>query len=221
MAESHRTIQDLQKPSEIIDNSLYFQRFDITTIKFLPHLGFNPMDTQTYAAIFSDEKALQRFHSNPKYKQNFALYSISGAFNIFYIPSHIQISRVTKTYDYHFSFLYAACKKVRAFIIDTVNFNNDDDSDQPIGVWDYENVGFDLYYSIMQYKKAFPQEKFINFDIKHTSSESFLFSLYNSNFKKSQTYFNLGLDFFLYSFTFLDMDFSDIQMQDTAIIVRK
>lgn len=73
----------------------------------------------------------------------------------------------------------------------------------------------------MQYKKAFPQEKFINFDIKHTPSESFLFSLYNSNFKKSQIYFNLGLDFFLYSSTFLDMDFSATQIQDTAIIMRK
>lgn len=129
LAESHKAIQDLQKPAEIIDNSLYFQRFDITTIKFLPHFGFNLADTQTYAATFSDEKALQKFHSNPKYKQNFALYSISGAFNILYIPSHIQIARVTRTYDYHFSFLYAVCKKVRAFIIDTVNFNNDDDSD--------------------------------------------------------------------------------------------
>lgn len=221
LAESHKAIQDLQKPAEIIDNSLYFQRFDITTIKFLPHFGFNLADTQTYAATFSDEKALQKFHSNPKYKQNFALYSISGAFNILYIPSHIQIARVTRTYDYHFSFLYAVCKKVRAFIIDTVNFNNDDDSDQPIGVWDYENVGFDLYNSIMQYKKAFLQEKFVNFDIKHTPSESFLFSLYNSNFKKSQKHFNLGLDFFLYSSTFLDMDFSYTQIQDTAFIVRK
>ena len=222
LAESHRAIQDLQKPSEIIDNSLYFQRFDIKTNVFLPHLGFNPAEIQAYTnTLLGKEKVLQQFHSSPKYKQNFALYSISGAFNIFYIPSHIQIARVTRTYDYHFSFLYAACRKVRAFIIDTVNFNNDDDSDQPIGVWDYENVGIDLYNSIMQYKKAFPQEKFINFDIKHTPSESFLFSLYNSNFKKSQIYFNLGLDFFLYSSTFLDMDFSATQIQDTAIIMRK
>lgn len=223
LAESHRTIQDLQKPSEIIDNSLYFQRFDIDNNVFLPHLGLGKLDAfpLSKSPIQHKNEILNKFHSSPTYKQNFALYSIAGTFNILYIPSHIQIARVTKTYDYHFSFLYAVCKKVRAFIIDTVNFNNDGDSDQPIGVWDYENVGFDLYNSIMQYKKAFPQEKFINFDIKHTPSESFLFSLYNSNFKKSQIYFNLGLDFFLYSSTFLDMDFSATQIQDTAIIMRK
>ncbi|TLE09186.1 hypothetical protein [Helicobacter bilis] len=201
LAESHRTIQDLQKPSEIIDNNLYFQRFDINTNVFLQYLGLSKLDAfpLSKSPIQHKNEILHKFHSNPKYKQNFALYSISGAFNIFYIPSHIQISRVTKTYDYHFSFLYAACKKVRAFIIDTVNFNNDDDSDQPIGVWDYENVGFDLFYSIIQYRQS------RIFGGKSSSPVPFSFFLYNSHFKKSQTHFNLGLDFFLYSSTFLDI----------------
>lgn len=44
--------------------------------------------------------------------------------------------------------------------------------------------------------------------------------LFQTNYDK-QTYFNLGLDFFLYSSTFLDMDFSYTQIQDTAFIVRK
>lgn len=44
--------------------------------------------------------------------------------------------------------------------------------------------------------------------------------LFQTNYDK-QTYFNLGLDFFLYSSTFLDMDFSNTQIQDTAFIVRK
>ena len=231
LAESHRDIQDLQKPSEIIDNSLYFQRFDIKTNVFLPHLGFNPAEIQAYTnTLLGKEKVLQQFHSSPKYKQNFALYSIAGTFNILYIPSHIQIARVTRTYDYHFSFLYAACKKVRAFIIDTVNFNNDDDSDQPIGVWDYENVGFDLYNSIQQYlgDEAKFNIKGVNIDLRKPARMAFSIEtkenrhiLYNSHFKKSQAHFNLGCDFFLYSSTFLDMDFSYTQIQDTAFIVRK
>lgn len=100
---------------------------------------------------------------------------------------------------------------MRAFIIDTVNFNNNG-SDQPIGAWDYEKVGFDLYNSIMQYRNT-------KFHFKYTSPKSFLFPLYNSDFLKTKQYFNLGLDFFLYSSTFLDMDFSHTQMQDTAFIV--
>ncbi|EAL6614132.1 hypothetical protein DSU46_02375 [Campylobacter jejuni] len=158
-----------------------------------------------------EKEVLDKFHSNPKYKQNFALYSIAGAFNILYIPSLIQITRVTRFYNYHS--LYAACKKVRAFIIDTVNFNNNG-SDQPIGAWDYKKVGFDLYNSIMQYRNT-------KFHFKYTSPKSFLFPLYNSDFLKTKQYFNLGLDFFLYSSTFLDMDFSHTQMQDTAFIVGK
>ena len=201
LAESHRAIQDLQKPAEIIDNSLYFQRFDIDNNVFLPHLGLGKLDAfpLSKSPIQHKNEILNKFHSSPTHKQNFALYSIAGTFNILYIPSHIQIARVTRTYDYHFSFLYAVCKKVRAFIIDTVNFNNDDDSDQPIGVWDYENVGFDLFYSVIQYRQS------RIFGGKSSSPAPFLFFLYNSDFKKSQDCFNLGLDFFLYSSTFLDI----------------
>lgn len=212
LPETHKAIKDLQKPSDIIDNSLYFQRFDIKNDVFLPHLGLSKFDAFSLQNSIQHEKeVLDKFHSNPKYKQNFALYSIAGAFNILYIPSLIQITRVTRFYNYHS--LYAACKKVRAFIIDTVNFNNNG-SDQPIGAWDYEKVGFDLYNSIMQYRNT-------KFHFKYTSPKSFLFPLYNSDFLKTKQYFNLGLDFFLYSSTFLDMDFSHTQMQDTAFIVRK
>ncbi|EAH4618483.1 hypothetical protein GO367_08650 [Campylobacter jejuni] len=212
LPETHKAIKDLQKPSDIIDNSLYFQRFDIKNDVFLPHLGLSKFDAFSLQNSIQHEKeVLDKFHSNPKYKQNFALYSITGAFNILYIPSLIQITRVTRFYNYHS--LYAACKKVRAFIIDTVNFNNNG-SDQPIGAWDYEKVGFDLYNSIMQYRNT-------KFHFKYTSPKSFLFPLYNSDFLKTKQYFNLGLDFFLYSSTFLDMDFSHTQMQDTAFIVGK
>ncbi|EAH6545454.1 DUF6402 family protein [Campylobacter jejuni] len=212
LPETHKAIKDLQKSSDIIDNSLYFQRFDIKNDVFLPHLGLSKFDAFSLQNSIQHEKeVLDKFHSNPKYKQNFALYSIAGAFNILYIPSLIQITRVTRFYNYHS--LYAACKKVRAFIIDTVNFNNNG-SDQPIGAWDYEKVGFDLYNSIMQYRNT-------KFHFKYTSPKSFLFPLYNSDFLKTKQYFNLGLDFFLYSSTFLDMDFSHTQMQDTAFIVGK
>lgn len=212
LPETHKAIKDLQKPSDIIDNSLYFQRFDIKNDVFLPHLGLSKFDAFSLQNSIQHEKeVLDKFHSNPKYKQNFALYSIAGAFNILYIPSLIQITRVTRFYNYHS--LYATCKKVRAFIIDTMNFNNNG-SDQPIGAWDYEKVGFDLYNLIMQYRNT-------KFHFKYTSPKSFLFPLYNSDFLKTKQYFNLGLDFFLYSSTFLDMDFSHTQMQDTAFIVGK
>ncbi len=222
LAETHKAIKDLQKLSDIIDNSLYFQRFDIKNDVFLPHLGLSKFDAFSLQNSIQHEKeVLDKFHSNPKYKQNFALYSIAGTFNVLYIPSLIQITGVTRFYDYHS--LYAACKKVRAFIIDTVNFNNNG-SDQPIGVWDYENVRFDLYNSIMQYAGENTKKRMgdaistLIFPIKEKENN---YILYNSNFKKSQQSFNLGLDFFLYSSTFLDMDFSHKQMQDTAFIVGK
>ncbi|HEH5491965.1 TPA: hypothetical protein SHD56_001722 [Campylobacter coli] len=222
LPETHKAIKDLQKPSDIIDNSLYFQRFDIKNDVFLPHLGLSKFDAFSLQNSIQHEKeVLDKFHSNPKYKQNFALYSIAGTFNVLYIPSLIQITGVTRFYDYHS--LYAACKKVRAFIIDTVNFNNNG-SDQPIGVWDYENVRFDLYNSIMQYAGENTKKRMgdaistLIFPIKEKENN---YILYNSNFKKSQQSFNLGLDFFLYSSTFLDMNFSHKQMQDTAFIVGK
>ncbi len=222
LPETYKAIKDLQKPSDIIDNSLYFQRFDIKNDVFLPHLGLSKFDAFSLQNSIQHEKeVLDKFHSNPKYKQNFALYSIAGTFNVLYIPSLIQITGVTRFYDYHS--LYAACKKVRAFIIDTVNFNNNG-SDQPIGVWDYENVRFDLYNSIMQYAGENTKKRMgdaistLIFPIKEKENN---YILYNSNFKKSQQSFNLGLDFFLYSSTFLDMDFSHKQMQDTAFIVGK
>ncbi|WP_180763385.1 hypothetical protein [Helicobacter sp. TUL] len=43
----------------------------------------------------------------------------------------------------------------------------------------------------------------------------------NLDYQNTQRYFNLGCDFFLYSSAFLDMDFSNTQIQDTAIIMRK
>ncbi|MBC2810524.1 hypothetical protein, partial [Campylobacter jejuni] len=44
LPETHKAIKDLQKPSDIIDNSLYFQRFDIKNDVFLPHLGLSKFD---------------------------------------------------------------------------------------------------------------------------------------------------------------------------------
>lgn len=44
--------------------------------------------------------------------------------------------------------------------------------------------------------------------------------LFRTNYDKQKN-FNLGCDFFLYRSTFLDMDFSYTQIQDTAFIVRK
>lgn len=78
----------------------------------------------------------------------------------------------------------------------------------------------------MQYRQSrirdiFPDMLTTIFGTKSTSLAPFLFFLYNSDFLKTKQYFNLGLDFFLYSSTFLDMDFSHTQMQDTAFIVRK
>lgn len=118
--------------------------------------------------------------------------------NILYIPILIQITRVTRYYDYHS--LYTACKKVCAFIIDTVKPNNDD-SNQPIEVWDYENVGFDLFYSIIQYRQLrirgkFPDMLITIFGTKSTSLAPFLFFLYNYELLQIKQYFNLSLDFF-------------------------
>lgn len=63
-------------------------------------------------------------------------------------------------------------------------------------------MGFDLYNTGKQYLKA--EFALLDLALSIETKEN-RHILYNSHFKKSQTYFNLGLDFFLYSFTFLDI----------------
>ena len=124
-------IQNLQKPSQIISNKIYFQRFGITSKEFIQHFGFSSISDR-FEALLSEESALKQFNSDPKHKQNFALYSIAGAFNILYIPSLIQVMKAKEetiyiplSIPYKETTYNITFKKMRAFIIDSVDFNND------------------------------------------------------------------------------------------------
>lgn len=84
-------------------------------------------------------------------------------------------------------------------------------SDQPIGVWDYDDVKCNIHNSIRQYaKSAYLVLKPISIEEKENR-----YILYNSHFKESQTSFNLGCDFFLYTPAFLDRD------SDTSLTLRR
>ena len=126
-----------------------------------------------------------------KSNQAIALYALSGKFQIYYVLDSFEVERINEKE------IAIYPTQIKAYIDDSFDFR-----DQPmqfVGAWDYENVEFDLFYSVIQYRQS------RIFGGKSSSPAPFLFFLYNSDFKKSQDCFNLGLDFFLYSSAFLDI----------------
>ena len=93
---------------------------------------------------------------------------------------------------------------IKAFIVDSVDFNNDKDEngrdkrDQPIGVWDYENIKCDIYASIKQVAKS-------KIKSDNMLKENHSYPIYNSDFKQSQKSFQIGLDFFIYTTSFKEL----------------
>ncbi|MGX3046032.1 DUF6402 family protein [Helicobacter sp. T3_23-1056] len=103
---------------------------------------------------------------------------------------------------------------IKAFIVDSVDFNNEIDNngkekDQPIGVWDYDNMKCDIYESIKQAAK----HKYNSYTIltkfagesDNMSKENNIYPIYNSDFKQSQKSFQMGLDFFIYTTSFKEL----------------
>lgn len=69
---------------------------------------------------------------------------------------------------------------------------------QFVGLWNYENMKCDIYEPI---KQAAKNEIHINNTIKENHS----YPIYNSDFKHSQKYFQIGLDFFIYTTSFKEL----------------
>ncbi|WP_052096541.1 DUF6402 family protein [Helicobacter trogontum] len=137
-----------------------------------------------------------------KSNQAIALYVLSGKFQIYYVLDSFETERMNE------STIVIYPTQIKAYIDDSFDFR--DQSMQFVGAWDYENVGFDLFYSVIQYRQSRIRDKFPDmlttiFGTKSTSPTPFLFFLYNSDFLRAKQHFNLGLDFFLYSSTFLDI----------------
>ncbi|MGX2973345.1 DUF6402 family protein, partial [Helicobacter sp. T3_23-1059] len=97
---------------------------------------------------------------------------------------------------------------------DSVDFNNEinnngKEKDQPIGVWDYENIKCDIYDSIKQVAKyeynsfTIPTKLIGEFD--NMTKQNNIYPIYNSDFKHSQHFFQMGLDFFIYTTNFKDI----------------
>ncbi|WP_337201893.1 DUF6402 family protein [Campylobacter sp. W0014] len=131
-----------------------------------------------------------KLSSKERSNQTIALYALSGKFQIYYVLDSFEAIKMNEKE------IAIYPTQIKAYVDDSFDFRNS--PNQTIGAWDYEKVGFDLYNSIMQYRNT-------KFHFKYTSPKSFLFPLYNSDFLKTKQYFNLGLDFFLYSSTFLDI----------------
>lgn len=197
-------IDKLDKPSQIISNKIYFQRFGVDMDIFLPHFGLSKIDAfpLSKSPIQHKNAILNKFNRIDKHRQNFALYSMAGNFNIVYIFDGVTKNK-KKPDDICF-----VPKNIRAFIVDGVDFNNKIDNngkekDQPIGVWDYRNICFDLYYSVLQYR----QNRIFNSSPKLPMSS--IFFLYNSDFIQTKYHFALGLDFFIYTKSFYDIKQGD------------
>ncbi|MGX2973416.1 DUF6402 family protein, partial [Helicobacter sp. T3_23-1059] len=153
------------------------------------------------------EYALSTFNSKIEHIQNFALYSIAGNFNIVYIFDSVTKNK-KKSHDNIDSIIYFTPKNIKAFIVDSVDFNNEIDNngkekDQPIGVWDYENIKCDIVESIKQVAKyeynsfTIPTKLIGEFD--NMTKQNNIYPIYNSDFKQSQQFFQMGLDFFIYT----------------------
>lgn len=80
---------------------------------------------------------------------------------------------------------------------------------QFVGVWDYENMKCDIYESIKQAAKheynysTIPAK--LTGKLDNMAKQNDMYPIYNSDFKHSQHFFQMGLDFFIYTTTFREL----------------
>ncbi|PZT47582.1 hypothetical protein B6S12_08440 [Helicobacter valdiviensis] len=173
-----------------------------------------------------------KLSSKEKSNQAIALYALSGKFQIYYVLDSFEAIKMNEKE------IAIYPTQIKAYVDDSFDFRdqnhifNEDGSikelGQPVGAWDYNEVKFDrdvsesqLWHYFALQKDFIPDIIGLEYDEIPANKQNKIYPNYNHEYQLTQKHFNLGLDFFLYSSTFLDMDFSHTQMQDTAFIVGK
>ena len=87
----------------------------------------------------SEQEFNQLLDNTPYAKSTIALYAITGKFSIYYLPHTFTITRNTKQEN----LLECCIDSLLCYIYDSFDFS--DQSYQPVGTWDYNEVKFNQY----------------------------------------------------------------------------
>lgn len=124
-----------------------------------------------------------------------ALYSLTGKFNIYYIPSLFKITQ-GKNDSIDIQIL-----EIKAYIFDGFDFI--DKPEQFVGTWGYEKMEFIVGNSSwVIFKEVTSLDKILSTSNVKQSNET---TMYNQDYQNTQRYFNLGLDFRILTSTFKDI----------------
>ncbi|WP_233714362.1 DUF6402 family protein, partial [Helicobacter trogontum] len=120
-----------------------------------------------------------------------------GKFSIFYLPHKITIKRNGQQANYLECFI----DSLLCYICDSFDFS--DQSYQPVGMWDYNEVKFNQYEA-MQHLGLYKKHDFIDsldemLDIINKGYMMNKYYIINQNYQDYQTHFKFGLDYRIFS----------------------
>ena len=236
-ADMRTTLGKEPNPSSILLNKLepymlvrnHFQHFDFSDVFILGELDLS------FLSVFREfvsQKEIDLKDNNIA-KENIALYSVTGKFSLYYVPYRIKIRKknsddeLTDKYSNESDYIAKLYEKLDikaplyAYVYDYFDFN--DSPQQPVGVWDYKNMVFNIYDSIRalgEYKRDITEktaywslEHWVAsaiFDIteeeKKEFEKNYKFILKNIHYQQNKNSMNKGFDYLIYSDKMLDVD---------------
>ena len=215
------------KPHEFA--RLHLQSYPLQNETFARYMGVDMKEGENlydrfmnyYEGYSITKKSQQEFNqlldNSPYSKSTIALYAITGKFSIFYLPHKITI-KINKQQDNNLS---CRIDELLCYIYDSFDFS--DQAEQPVGMWDYNEVAFNQYRSmehLLSYQHPLlpiaseflnaPQtlndipryEQSIHYVTKATikqSAQQNKYYIINQNYQDYQTHFKFGLDYRIFS----------------------
>ncbi len=161
-ADMRPTLGKEPNPSSILLNKLgpymlvrnHFQHFSFSDEFMLKELDISLI----YIFLECRSQIEKDLNANYIAKENIALYSVTGKFSLYYVPYRIKIRKknsddeLTDKYSNESDYIAKLYEKLDikaplyAYVYDYFDFN--DSPQQPVGVWDYKNMVFNIYDSI-------------------------------------------------------------------------
>ncbi|STP07478.1 DUF6402 family protein [Helicobacter fennelliae] len=184
---------------------LHLQSYPLTDETFAKYMGVDMKEGATlsnYVKGFqtmrkSEQEFNQLLDNTPYAKSTIALYAITGKFSIYYLPHTFTIQRNTKQEN----LLECCIDSLLCYIYDSFDFS--DQSYQPVGMWDYNEVKFNQYEA-MQHLGLYKKHDFIDsldemLDIINKGYMMNKYYIINQNYQDYQTHFKFGLDYRIFS----------------------
>ena len=183
---------------------LHLQSYPLTDETFAKYMGVDMKEGATLSnyvkgfltTIKSEQDFNQDVDNTPYAKSTIALYAITGKFSIYYLPHTFTIQRSTKQEN----LLECCIDSLLCYIYDSFDFS--DQSYQPVGMWDYNEVKFNAYEAMqhLSVHKAYKDlPNFITTKLASISKKYNLYYIINQNYQDYQTHFKFGLDYRIFS----------------------